>query len=113
MSQQSIKAALTRHGQLSAAQIGDRIKLGPSSVSAQLKALRDKREIHVAGWLKFNGTGPGRSAPIYAIGNAPDVPYTTRGKRELAKAPPKPTKVCEYAEVRRQAGMWGGLVCSA
>ena len=113
MSQQSIKEALTRHGQLSAAQIGERIKLGPSSVSAQLKALRDKREIHVAGWLKFSGTGPGRSAPLYAIGNEPNVLYITRGKRELAKAPPKLIKVCEYAEIRRQAGMWGGLVCSA
>ena len=113
MSQQSIKAALAKHGPMTAAQIGDRIKLGPSSVSAQLKALRDKREIHVAGWLKFSGTGPGRSAPLYAIGNAPDVPYSTRGKRALAKAPPKPIKVCQYAEIRRQAGMWGGLVCSA
>ena len=113
MSQQSIKAALTRHGQLSAAQIGERIKLGPSSVSAQLKTLRDKREIHVAGWLKFSGTGPGRSASLYAIGNAPDVPYSTRGKRALSKAPAKPIKASEYAEVRRQAGMWGGLVCSA
>ena len=113
MSQQSIKEALTRHGQLSAAQLGERIKLGPSSVSAQLKTLRDKREIHVAGWLKFAGTGPGRSAPLYAIGNATDVPYTTRGKRALAKAPPKLIKASEYAEVRRQAGMWGGLLCSA
>ena len=113
MSQQSIREALTRHGQLSAAKIGERIKLGPSSVSAQLKALRDKREIHVAGWLKFSGTGPGRSAPLYAIGNAPDVLYTTRGKRALAKAPAKLIKVCQYAEIRRQAGMWGGLVCSA
>ena len=113
MSQQSIKAALTRHGQLSAAQIGDRIKLGPSSVSAQLKTLRDKREIHVAGWIKFAGKGPGRSAPLYAIGNAPDVPYTTRNKR-LVNAKPAPViKASEYADVRRQAGMWGGLLCSA
>lgn len=113
MSQQSIKAALTRHGQLSAAQIGDRIKLGPSSVSAQLKTLRDKREIHVAGWLKFAGKGPGRSAPLYAIGDATDVPYTTRNKR-LVNAKPAPViKASEYADVRRQAGMWGGLLCSA
>lgn len=113
MSQPSIKAALTRHGQLSAAQIGDRIKLGPSSVSAQLKTLRDKREIHVAGWIKFTGKGPGRSAPLYAIGDATDVPYTTRNKRLVNAKPAPVTKASEYAEVRRQAGMWGGLLCSA
>ena len=117
MSLQSIREALTRHGQLSAAQLGERIDLGPSSISSQLKTLRDKREIYICEWVLFKGFGPGRNRPIYAVGDFPDAVSPTRGRRAKAKeeklmkaATPAQVKSSMYAEARQQAGMWGGLM---
>lgn len=118
----SIRALLQRFGQMTVSELRARGDISASSVSYQIKALRDKQEVHICGWIMFEGHGPGRSAPIYALGNAPDVAYTPRGKRAEAKAARaaeatkeaiKPIKVCERAAVRQQAGMWGGLICSA
>jgi predicted ArsR family transcriptional regulator len=122
MSLQSIREALTRHGPMTTAQLGARVGLGPSSISAQLKSLRERREVHIMEWILFTGNGPGRNTPIYALGNAPDAASKPRGKRALAeaakaakeaKAAAVQAKARAYAEVRQQAGMWGGLICSA
>lgn len=120
---QSIREALTRHGPMTAAQLGARVELGPSSISSQLKSLREKREVHIMEWILYTGGGPGgRNTPIYALGDAPDAASKPRGKRALAeaakeskaaKAAAMQTKAQAYAEVRQQAGMWGGLICSA
>ena len=113
MSQPSIKAALTRHGPMTAAQLGARTGLGSSTVSTQIKAIRDKHEAHIHDWVVLATGKPGRSAPIYALGDAPDAVCKSRNKR-LVNAKPAPViKASEYAEVRRQAGMWGGLLCNA
>lgn len=119
---QSIREALTRHGPMTAAQLGARVELGPSSISSQLKSLRERQEVHILDWMLFTGNGPGRNTPIYAIGNAPDAASKPRGKRALAeaakeskaaKAAAVQAKARAYAVVRQQAGMWGGLICSA
>lgn len=126
MSMQSIREALTRHGPMTAAQLGARVELSPSSISSQLKSLRERREAHIMEWILYTGGGPGgRNTPIYAIGDAPDAASKPRGKRALSKAAKEAkaakaakaaavqTKAQAYAEVRQQAGMWGGLICSA
>lgn len=122
MSMQSIREALTRHGPMTAAQLGARVELSPPSISSQLKNLREKREVHIMDWILFTGNGPGRNTPIYALGDAPDAASKPRGKRALSKAAKEAkaakaaavqAKARAYAEVRQQAGMWGGLVCSA
>ena len=114
MSMQSIREALTKHGNLSAAQIGARIDLGPSSVSDQLKKLRERKEIHICDWVLFAGFGPGRNCPIYALGNAPDAENKIRGRKAKIKAAraakPVPVKSSPYAQAKQQAGMWGGLM---
>lgn len=122
MSMQSIMEALTRHGPMTAAQLGARVELSPSSISSQLKSLREQREVHIVEWILYTGNGPGRNTPIYALGDAPDAASKPRGKRALAeeakaakavKAVAVQAKARAYAEVRQQAGMWGGLICSA
>lgn len=119
MSLKSIKEVLARYGQMTPVQIGDRLRVGSSTVGSQIKVLRDKREIYVVGWVPYAGPGPGRSTPIYALGDAPNVPCPVRGKLALAKAARAaakeavPVKVCERTEAKRQAGMWGGLICNA
>ena len=119
MSMKSIRSLLGRYGQMTVSELRARGDLSASSVSYQIKALRDKQEVRISGWIMFEGHGPGRSAPVYALGNEPDVKYTPRGKRADAKAARaikeaiKPIKVCDRAIVRQQAGMWGGLICSA
>jgi len=119
MSIKSIRAALERHGQMTVSELCARCDIVPSTVSYQLKRLREKNEVYVSGWIMFEGCGPGRSTPVYSLGNEPDAAYTPRCKRaaakaaRAAKAAPKTAQFCDRAEVRRQAGMWGGLVCSA
>ena len=116
MSMKSIRSLLGRYGQMTVADLRARGDISASSVSYQIKALRELGEVHICGWIMFEGHGPGRSAPVYSLGNAPDVKYTPRGKRaeaKAARAAPKQIKVCDRAVVRQQAGMWGGLVCSA
>ena len=115
----SIRSLLGRFGQMTVSELRARGDISASSVSYQIKALRDKQEVHICGWIMFEGHGPGRSAPIYALGNAPDVKYTPRGKRAEAKAARaaeatkeaiKPIKVCERVEIRQSAGIWAGLM---
>jgi len=114
MSLQSIREALTKHGQLSAAQLGDRIYLGPSSISSQLKTLRERKEVYICDWVLFAGFGPGRNTPIYALGNLPDAENKPRGRLAVAKAAkvatPAQVKSSMYADAKRQAGMWSGLM---
>jgi predicted ArsR family transcriptional regulator len=107
---------------MTAAQLGARVELSPPSISSQLKNLRERREVHIMEWILFTGNGPGRNTPIHALGDAPDATSKTRGKRALAKAAKEAkaskaaavqAKARAYAELRQQAGMWGGLVCSA
>lgn len=119
MSMKSIRALLERYRQMTVAELRARGDISASLVSSQLKALRDRGEVHICGWVMFEGHGPGRSAPIYSLGNAPDVKYTPRGKRAEAKAARaakvikeaiKPVKVCDQAEIRQSAGIWAGLM---
>ena len=112
----SIRSLLGRFGQMTVSELRARGDISASSVSYQLKNLRELGEVHICGWIMFEGHGPGRSAPVYSLGNEPDVAYPPRGKRaeaKAARATPKPIKVCDRAAVRQQAGMWGGLICSA
>ena len=112
----SIRSLLGRFGQMTVSELRARGDISASSVSYQIKALRDKQEVHICGWIMFEGHGPGRSAPIYAFGNEPDVAYPPRGKRADAKAAKaikeaiKPIVVCDRVEIRQSAGIWAGLM---
>jgi hypothetical protein len=111
MSQQAIKDALRGHGPMTSKQIGARIQRGPSSVSQQLTTLRGKGEVYISDWILLASNKPGRNAPIYSLGSAADVACKKRGAQKVK--PKTAQKVCAYADARKQAGMWGGLICSA
>ena len=109
MSMQSIREVLQRHGPMTAEQIGTRIDLGPSSISAQLKMLRERKEVFIIKWIPLAKGGPGRNRALFALGNAPDAVDTPRGRRILARqAKAKPVAV--RPSVRPDCGMWSGLM---
>ena len=109
MSMQSIREVLTRHGPMTAEQIGARIDLGPSSISAQLKMLRERKDVFIIKWIPLAKGGPGRNRALFALGNAPDAIDTPRGRRILARqARAKPVAV--RPSVRPDCGMWSGLM---
>ena len=109
MSMQSIREVLQRHGPMTAEQIGTRIDLGPSSISSQLKMMRERREVFIIKWIPLAKGGPGRNRALFALGYAPDAVDTPRGKRILArKAKAKPIAV--RPSVRPDCGMWSGLM---
>ena len=109
MSMQSIREVLQRHGPMTAEQIGTRIDLGPSSISAQLKMMRERKEVFITRWIPLAKGGPGRNRALFALGNAPDADDTPRGKRKLARqAKAKPPSM--RPSVRPDCGMWSGLM---
>ena len=109
MSMKSIREVLTRHGPMTAEQIGARIDLGPSSISAQLKMLRERKEVFIIKWIPLAKGGSGRNRALFALGNAPDAIDTPRGKRILERqARAKPVAV--RPSVRPDCGMWSGLM---
>ena len=109
MSLQSIREVLQRHGPMTAEQIGTRIDLGPSSVSLQLKTLRERKEVHICEWIPLSKGGPGRNRAVFALGDAPDVVDVPRGKRTRAKQVwVKPVIAARPAQP--DCGMWSGLI---
>ena len=116
MTTKAIRAALTRCGQMTVAQLCDRTGLCESTISTQLKTLRADKEVYVSGWVLMSTIGPGRNRATYSLGNEPNVPCPPRGRRALVKAhasPVAPTVIASnraYADARQQAGMWGALM---
>ena len=115
MSKQEIREILKKRGPLTSADIGRYIDLGKSSVSTQIKGLKDLKEIYISGYEIKPDLVQGRNAPIYALGDQPDVIDLPRGKRAIAKLrnPPPDTRKnasTVIAEIKNQAGIWGGLV---
>jgi hypothetical protein len=138
MLKQVILAALKEHGPMTNEGLR-RVCPGASrsGIHRVFQNLKDNQKIHISGHVRSNGKVGGAHAPIYALGNLPDVakPVTRKEAQAARKLNPvvKPEKVkpaakdngrptilriaikpqAQPALVRARpqpAGMWSGLM---
>ena len=95
MSLEQVKAALDKHGELSAVELQDITDYCRSSVNDKLRRLIAANEVHVSGLRPQVGV-QGCPTPVYSIG---------------AKKARKPKAVKSDLNIARsQLGMWSGLM---
>ena len=87
MLKHTIPAALAKHGPLTKAGLVALIEgASRSGIHLVIQALKANGKIHISGYVRSNGKVGGAHAPIYKLGNRPDVPKPeTRKDRQNAR----------------------------
>ena len=115
MSMESIVAALSDIGPMSAAELTTHIGLSRVTVGRQIRALRERKQVYIKEYVSQPAGTQGMHIVMYAIGSRTDAVRPPRKpvahvNREYRRRHSAIISTRRYQDYHRSMGVWGGLL---